>query len=67
VAGAARDAGRALPRGASGALHGIGHETDHLNRRYEIDRTIAAFIRSIAHNDQNLKNYAQAARQGRVL
>lgn len=49
------------------ALHGIGHELHHLNRRDEIDRTVAAFILSIDRNDQNLKNYAQAARQGQVL
>lgn len=48
------------------ALHGIGHELTHLNRRDEIDRTVAAFIRSINPNDQNLKNYAEAARQGMV-
>lgn len=49
------------------ALHGIGHEQQRLNRRDEIDRTVAAFIRSIDRNDQNLKDYAEAARQGMVL
>lgn len=48
------------------ALHGIGHELTHLNRRDEIERTVAAFIRSIDPSDQNLKNYAEAARQGMV-
>lgn len=49
------------------ALHGIGHQLRYLNRREEIDRTVAAFIHSIDHNDKNLKNYAEAARQGMVL
>lgn len=49
------------------ALHGIGHEQDRLNRRDEIDKTVAAFIRSIDRNDPNLKSYAEAARQGMVL
>lgn len=48
------------------ALHGIGHELHRLDRRDEIDRTVATFIRSIDRNDQNLKNYAEAARQGLV-
>ncbi|MBW8760657.1 MAG: hypothetical protein JF586_24015 [Burkholderiales bacterium] len=49
------------------ALHGIGHELSHLDRRDEIEKTVAAFIRSIDSGDPDLKNYAEAARQGRVL
>jgi hypothetical protein len=49
------------------ALHGIGHEPKHLGRADEIEKTIDAFIRSVDPDDLNLKNYAQAARQGRVL
>jgi hypothetical protein len=49
------------------ALHGIGHELKHLGRADEIEKTIDAFIRSVDPDDLNLKNYAQAARQGRVL
>jgi len=49
------------------ALHGIGHELRHLGRLREIDDAVAAFIRSIDRNDNELKNYAQAARQGMVL
>jgi hypothetical protein len=48
------------------ALHGIGHKLHYLNRRREIDNTVVAFIRSIAPNDTELKNYAEAARQGMV-
>lgn len=48
------------------ALHGIGHKLRYLDRQGEIDNTVVAFIRSIAPNDTELKNYAEAARQGMV-
>jgi len=48
------------------ALHGIGHEATQLNRAAEIDRAVTTFIRLIDSNDQNLRNYAEAARQGMV-
>lgn len=49
------------------ALHGIGHERKHIGQQDEIDRTLAAFIRSIDDTDTNLKTYAESARQGMVL
>ncbi|MGM9481620.1 hypothetical protein ACS5PN_10600 [Roseateles sp. NT4] len=48
------------------ALHGIGHQMRHLDRQREIDNTVVAFIRSVDPNDTDLKNYAEAARQGMV-
>ncbi|PTT90226.1 hypothetical protein DBR42_06420 [Pelomonas sp. HMWF004] len=48
------------------ALHGIGHRLRDLDRKDEIANTIVAFIRSIDPNDTELKNYAEAARQGMV-
>lgn len=49
------------------ALHGIGHELKYLHRHDDIDKTVTAFIRSVDPADQNLKTYAEAARQGCVL
>ena len=49
------------------ALHGIGHELNHLGRRKEIEETVTAFIRSVGRDDMDLKTYAEAARQGMVL
>ncbi len=48
------------------ALHGIGHKLNYLDRRDEVDQTVKAFIRLIDVNDQELKSYAEAARQGMV-
>jgi hypothetical protein len=48
------------------ALHGIGHCGCDLERQDIIDGTVEAFIRSIDKNDQELKNYADAARRGCV-
>lgn len=49
-----------------GALHGIGHEGPDLVTQDQIDQTIASFLRSADSKDDELKNYAEAARQGRV-
>ncbi|MGA0611272.1 hypothetical protein [Caldimonas sp. KR1-144] len=48
------------------ALHGIGHCGRHLERQDIIDRIVEAFIRSIDKADQELKDYADAARRGCV-
>lgn len=48
------------------ALHGIGHCGRDLERQDVIDRTVEAFILSIDKNDQELKDYANAARRGCV-
>ena len=48
------------------ALHGIGHHVHHLDRRIVIDETIAAFTRRLGADDDELRNYAEAARQGTV-
>ena len=49
------------------ALHGIGHCGAHLDRQAVIDKTVDAFIHSIDTGDEELKNYADAARRGCVL
>lgn len=48
------------------ALHGIGHEGRNLQRQGTIDSRIKAFILSIDKDDQELRNYADAARRGMV-
>jgi hypothetical protein len=67
LAGAARKLRVPCREVQAAALHGIGHELAHLDRRDEIEKTVAAFIRSIDSGDLELKNYADAAGQGRVL
>ncbi len=47
------------------ALHGIGHEGSRLNRPKESNAPTDAFIRNVT-NDEELKNYAQAAARGMV-
>ena len=47
------------------ALHGIGHEGNRLNRHQELQAHMDAFIRQVK-NDDELKNYAQAAARGMV-
>jgi hypothetical protein len=47
------------------ALHGIGHEGSRLNRPKELKAHMDAFIRNVK-NDEELKNYAQAAARGMV-
>ena len=47
------------------ALHGIGHLGADLDRQAVIDHTIHRFVRSI-DEDEELKNYAKAARNGMV-
>jgi hypothetical protein len=47
------------------ALHGIGHEGVRLKRPQELQAHLDAFIRQIK-NDDDLKNYAQAAARGMV-
>ena len=47
------------------ALHGIGHEGTRLNRPKELQAHMDAFIRQVK-NDDELKNYAQAAARGMV-
>ena len=47
------------------ALHGIGHEGKRLNRPKELQAHMDAFIRQVK-NDDELKNYAQAAARGMV-
>lgn len=49
------------------ALHGIGHHGDQLDRRQDIDRALGTFMRSVEERDEELRNYAAAARTGRVL
>ncbi|MCL2307513.1 MAG: hypothetical protein FWC38_04675 [Proteobacteria bacterium] len=49
------------------ALHGIGDCGRDLQRQDAIDRRIDVFIRSIDKSDQELRDYADAARQGAVL
>jgi hypothetical protein len=49
------------------ALHGIGHEKHYLPRDIEIDERIERFIRQIDPKDEELKQYALAAKAGRVL
>lgn len=48
------------------ALHGIGHCGRDLERQADIDATVEALIRSIGKSDQELEDYAKAARQGCV-
>lgn len=47
------------------ALHGMGHEGSRLNRSKELKAHMDAFIRNVK-NDEELKNYAQAAARGMV-
>lgn len=47
------------------ALHGIGHEGAELKRYKELQAHMDAFIRNVK-NDEELKNYAQAAARGMV-
>ena len=47
------------------ALHGIGHEGARLGRPQELQAHMDAFIRQVK-NDDELKNYAQAAARGMV-
>ena len=47
------------------ALHGIGHEGSRLNRPKELQAYMDAFTRNVK-NDEELKNYAQAAARGMV-
>jgi len=48
------------------ALHGIGHLAGYLNCQQEIDQATQAFIRTIDARDDELKQYAYAARNGAV-
>jgi hypothetical protein len=48
------------------ALHGIGHEKRYLQRDAEIDARVDQFIRQIDAADEELKNYAHAAKAGMV-
>ncbi|RMX11320.1 hypothetical protein EBQ34_10730 [Vandammella animalimorsus] len=48
------------------ALHGLGHEGEHLQREREIHARIERFIQSLRGQDQELADYAYAARQGMV-
>lgn len=47
------------------ALHGIGHDGDELQRSGALRECMNAFIRNV-QNDEELKNYAQAAACGMV-
>lgn len=49
------------------ALHGIGHEKDHLQRDKDVEDLLAAFAARVASVDPELSAYAQAAATGRVL
>ncbi|RMX01345.1 hypothetical protein EBQ26_00755 [Allofranklinella schreckenbergeri] len=49
------------------ALHGLGHEGEHLQREREIHARIDGFIQSLRGQDQELADYARAARCGQVL
>jgi hypothetical protein len=48
------------------ALHGLGHQGNYLNRRKEIEQRVDEFIKNIDANDEDLKQYAQAAKRGMV-
>lgn len=48
------------------ALHGIGHRARDLERRDVVDSVVEAFIRAIDQDDRELRDYADAARRGRV-
>jgi hypothetical protein len=48
------------------ALHGIGHDKRYMLRDAEIDERIEQFIRQIDPEDEELKNYARAAKAGMV-
>lgn len=47
------------------ALHGIGHHIHHLDKA-AVDRRLAEFLRQLGPGDEELKNYALAARSGCV-
>ena len=49
------------------ALHGIGHRGRDLGRDAEIDRAVDALLSELGHDDAELRTYANAAREGRVL
>jgi hypothetical protein len=48
------------------ALHGIGHDGKYLNRQKDIDQLIYTFISTVPKWDDELIDYAEAARQGMV-
>ena len=48
------------------ALHGIGHRGNDLDRDAEVGKTVAAFIAGLHGSDDELRQYAEAARLGRV-
>jgi hypothetical protein len=48
------------------ALHGIGHEGGNLDRWSEINAAVDAFLTGLAEGDEELRNYAEAARTGNV-
>ena len=48
------------------ALHGIGHRGNDLDRDAEVGKTVAAFTAGLHGSDDELRQYAEAARLGRV-
>jgi hypothetical protein len=48
------------------ALHGIGHAGRDLDRWQEVDAAVSAFVMSVRDDDEELRNYAEAARTGNV-
>ena len=48
------------------ALHGIGHWVNELDRDDDINRSITAFVKRLGNSDNELLQYAEAARSGRV-
>jgi len=48
------------------ALHGIGHEGGNLDRWPEINAAVDAFLSGLPEDDEELRNYAEAARTGNV-
>jgi hypothetical protein len=47
------------------ALHGIGHSVDRLDKDFEVEQAISAFVRDLK-DDPTLRAYAEAARLGKV-
>jgi hypothetical protein len=45
------------------ALHGIGHDIDAAYEPAAVNRALDAFVRTLGAKDEELRNYAQAARQ----
>lgn len=48
------------------ALHGIGHWVNYLDHDDDINRSITAFVKRLGNSDNELSQYAEAARSGRV-